>query len=123
MMVRAEVGRRRKERCQKRREEIHPEGVESRENIVHKRRKVNQAGEYKKVLAMHKPSRDLEMDRGTEQEECKNEVGRSARKEDPRPSDAWLCAGRPDRLGRGEEEEEGSLGQGGTGEIGQGQEG
>ena len=54
-----------------RKEEIHPEGVESRENIVHKRRKVNQAGEYKKVLAMHKPSRDLEMDRGTEQEECK----------------------------------------------------
>ena len=123
MMVRAEVGRRRKERCQKRREEIHPEGVESRENIVHKRRKVNQAGEYKKVLAMHKPSRDLEMDRGTEQEECKNEVGRSARKEDPRPGDAWLCTGRSDRLGRGEKEEAGVHRAGGEHETGEDQEG
>ena len=60
MIVRGEIGRRRKEKCQLRREEIHPSEIEEPENAKHKRRKVNEEGEYKKVLAMKKPERGEE---------------------------------------------------------------
>ena len=60
MMVRGEIGRRRKEKYQMRKEEIHPPEMEESENVKHKRRKVNDDEEYKKVLAMKKPKRKEE---------------------------------------------------------------
>ena len=60
-MIRAEVGRRRKEKCQNRRAEIHPESEENRSNTMHKRRRTTAGGEYKRVLAMSKPIREQEM--------------------------------------------------------------
>ena len=59
MLVRGEIGRRKKERCQMRRDEIHPPEVT--ENEKHKRRKVNEDGDYKRVLTMKKPEREYEM--------------------------------------------------------------
>ena len=60
MMVRGEIGRRRKEKCQMRKDEIHPPELTEVENVKHKRRKVNNDGDYKKVLAMKKPEREEE---------------------------------------------------------------
>ena len=42
MIVRGEIGRRRKERCQLRREEIHPSEIEEPGNTKHKRRRGNE---------------------------------------------------------------------------------
>ena len=57
-VVREEVGRRRKEKCQKRRAEVHPESLGERENTKHKRRKINDNGEYKRVMPLNKPTRE-----------------------------------------------------------------
>ena len=57
-MIRDEIGRRRKEKCQNRRNEIHPEEMVEKENTRHKRRKLNDEGDYKTVLPMKKPTRE-----------------------------------------------------------------
>ena len=57
-MIRDEIGRRRKEKCQNRRNEIHPEEMVEKENTRHKRRKLNDEGDYKTVLPMKKPARE-----------------------------------------------------------------
>ena len=80
MMVRGEIGRRRKERCQMRRQEIHPTELEESENTPHKRRKVNDDWEYKKVMKMKKPER---MDEKDDQEEGKAPKKRKV-EEEPR---------------------------------------
>ena len=58
--IRAEIGRRRKERCRKRNSEIHPEEQTDRENTQHKRRKVAETGEYKVVLQRKMVEREVE---------------------------------------------------------------
>ena len=47
-VAREEIGRRRKEKCQNRRTEIHPKDMNEKENTRHKRRKINDVGEYKR---------------------------------------------------------------------------
>ena len=81
MMVRGEIGRRRKERCQMRRQEIHPTELDESENTPHKRRKVNDDWEYKKVMKMKKPER---MDEKDDQEEGKAPKKRKVVEEEPR---------------------------------------
>ena len=55
-VVKQEIYRRKKEKCQDRREESHPEEWNERENPIHKRRKLND-DEYVKVPARRKPVR------------------------------------------------------------------
>ena len=66
-VVREEVGIRRKEKCQNRRAEIHPESLGERENSNYKRRKINDNGDYKKVKALSKPTRESEKEEKDEQ--------------------------------------------------------
>ena len=56
-VVRIEIGRRKKEQCRNRKEESDLEEWNERENASHKRRKLNDNGEYEKLLARRKPIR------------------------------------------------------------------
>ena len=49
-LVKMEITRRRKEKCKERNKEIHPEEQGDRENPMHKRRKVEETGEYRTVM-------------------------------------------------------------------------
>ena len=58
MRIRLEISRRRKEKCKDRSKEMHPEDQGERENPMHKRRKLEETGEYKTVLGRKQAIRD-----------------------------------------------------------------
>ena len=58
MRIRMEISRRRKEKCKERSKEMHPENQGERENPGHKRRKLEETGEYKTVLSKKQAVRE-----------------------------------------------------------------
>ena len=56
-IIKLEINRRRKEKCKERNEELHPEEQNERENPIHKKRKLEETGEYRTVLRMKLPER------------------------------------------------------------------
>ena len=58
MRIRMEISRRWKEKCKERSKEMHPENQGERENPGHKRRKLEETGEYKTVLSKKQAVRE-----------------------------------------------------------------
>ena len=85
-VVRQEIVRRKKEKCQNRKEESHPEEWNKRENASHKRRKLNDEGDYEKTLARRKPTRreeDVKEDEQGRQKTRKVHIEGSQRPQTP----------------------------------------
>ena len=77
--VREEIRVRRKEKCKKRNEEIHPIDLEERENRIHKRRKIEESGQYKVVYQ----KKQLE-DKRALQESTKQPTTEEEQEQEPR---------------------------------------
>ena len=76
MRVREEIRVRRKEKCKKRNKEIHNEEQEERENKLHKRRKIEETGQYKTVYQ----KKHLEEKRAPQEN---NQESRNIEKQEP----------------------------------------